>query len=60
MIVLITAIGSFSSSDVLRACKERGISIVGTDIYPKTWLSEGGNVDAFYQVPRFDAGDAYR
>lgn len=59
MIVLITAIGSFSSSDVLRACKERGIYIVGTDIYPKTWLSEGGNVDAFYQVPRFDAGDAY-
>jgi len=57
--VLVTAIGSFSADAVIKGCREYGLRVIGTDIYPKEWLSEGNEVEGFYQIPRADAGTSY-
>lgn len=57
--VIVTAIGSFSAGAVIKSCKEAGLRVVGTDIYPAEYLPESREVDRFVRVPRFDAGAAY-
>lgn len=52
---LVTAIGSVAGDVVIKELKKMGFRVVGCDIYPKEWLADAGNTDAFYQVPR--AGD---
>ena len=49
--VLVTAIGSFSSSAVLPNLARAGFRIVGCDIYPRNWIASSLEVDSFYQVP---------
>lgn len=57
--VIVTAIGSFSAGAVLKSCKEAGLRVVGTDIYPAEYIPESQNVSRFVRVPRFDARSAY-
>jgi len=57
--ILITAIGSFAASAVIEGCREYGYRVIGSDIYPREWLSEGREVDAFCKVPRADTGEEY-
>jgi carbamoyl-phosphate synthase large subunit len=57
--ILVTAIGSFAASAVIDGCREYGYRVIGSDIYPREWLSEGGEVDVFYKVPRADTGKEY-
>lgn len=57
--VLITAIGSFSADIVIKKCRENGMRVIGCDIYPREWVVDAGNVDAFYQVPRATEAEAY-
>ena len=57
---LVTAIGSFSGVAVISSLKKNKISkIVGTDIYPKTWIPSSTLVDFFYQVPIFSDETLY-
>lgn len=51
MTVLATAIGSFSGDIVIKSLRSGGMRIIGCDIYPKEWIADSGEVDAFYQVP---------
>lgn len=57
--LIVTAIGSFSASAVIRSCREAGYRVVGTDIHPQKLLAEGREADHFVRVPRFDAGERY-
>ena len=58
--ILITAIGSFSAEVVIRKAKELGWRVVGTDIYPRSWVANGLLVDHFKQVALARAGDTYQ
>ena len=49
--VIVTAIGSFSADIVIKKCRENGIRVIGCDVYPREWIADAGNVEAFYQVP---------
>ncbi|PWM29699.1 MAG: carbamoyl-phosphate synthase large subunit [Coriobacteriia bacterium] len=57
--VLVTAIGSFSADVVIRRLHELGARVVGCDIYPREWIADSMNVDAFYHAPYATDADAY-
>ena len=57
--LIVTAIGSFSASAVIRSCRACGFRVVGTEIHDPEDIAESADVDRFVKVPRFDAGDAY-
>lgn len=48
---IVTAIGSFSSSCVIKNLKAEGHYVVGCDIYDYSWIYESRICDAFYQAP---------
>ena len=48
---LVTAIGSVAGDIVIKNLKKMGLRVVACDIYPKEWLADAYNVDAFYQAP---------
>lgn len=58
--VIITAIGSFSAQAAIASCHEAGLRVVGCDIYPKLWVANALDVDAFYQAPYATEREAYR
>lgn len=51
MNILVTAIGSFSSSCVIDRLRLMGHRVVGCDIYNYHWLAQSRECDAFYQAP---------
>lgn len=57
--LIVTAIGSFSASAVIRGCREAGFRVVGTEIHDAADIAESRDVDRFVKVPRFDAGESY-
>ena len=57
--VIVTAIGSFSADIVIKKCRENGIRVIGCDVYPREWIADAGNVEAFYQVPYATDTDHY-
>ena len=48
---LVTALGSVAGDIVIKNLHALGFRVVGCDIYPKEWLVDSYNVDAFYQAP---------
>lgn len=56
---LVTAIGSFSSSCVIRCLKAQGHYVVGCDIYEYSWLYESHICDFFCQAPLALKEDQY-
>lgn len=56
---LVTAIGSFAADIVIKKLGEHGFRVVGCDIYPREWVADAGNVDAFYKVPCATEGERY-
>lgn len=58
-VALITAIGSFAADIVIKSLKQHGFRVVGTDIYPREWIVDAGNVDAFFRVPLASDRAAY-
>lgn len=52
--ILVTAIGSMAADMVIKTLHGNGHCVVGTDIYPKEWVVDARNVEAFYNVPRVD------
>lgn len=56
---LVTAIGSFSAPIVLSGLRELGFSVIGTDIYPREWVAESAEVDAFYRLPPASEEEQY-
>lgn len=57
--VLVTAIGSFSADVVIRRLHELGARVIGCDIYPREWIADSMNVDAFYHAPYATDAAAY-
>lgn len=57
--LVVTAIGSFSASAVIRSCRAYGFRVVGTEIHDPEDIAESVDADRFVKVPRFDAQDAY-
>lgn len=57
--VLVTAIGSFSSSAVIPNLLKAGYRVVGCDIYPREWVVAGAEVDKFYQIPPVSECESY-
>lgn len=57
--VLVTAIGSFSSSAVVPILKSNGFRVIGCDVYPREWVASSCEVDVFYQVPLASLGLDY-
>lgn len=49
--ILVTAIGSFSADIVIKTLKAYGHYIIGSDIYPKSWIVDSYNVNEFIQMP---------
>lgn len=56
--ILVTAIGSFSSSEVIEKLKKNN-RIIGCDIYDRRWLANSNEVDMFYQVPKANKQEEY-
>ncbi len=52
--ILVTAIGAMAADIVIKTLHKNGCYVVGTDIFPKEWVVDARNVDAFYNVPRVD------
>ena len=50
-IVLVTAIGSFSASAVIKGLRSAGFRVIGCDIYPREWIAVASEVDEFYRAP---------
>lgn len=59
MIILVTAIGSFSADCVIRALKAEGHRVIGCDIYPAAWHAVSKDCDVVYQVPLALDKEAY-
>lgn len=51
MVILVTAIGSFSADCVINALKSGGHKIIGCDIYPSSWHAVSKYCDKVYQAP---------
>lgn len=49
--VLVTAIGSFAASTIIKTLQDAGHKVIGCDIYPKEWIADAYQVDSFHQVP---------
>lgn len=48
---LITSTGSVAADITLKSLKRMGFHVVGCNIYPKEWIVESCEMDAFYQAP---------
>lgn len=57
--ILVTAIGSFASSEVIKNLKQSNNRVVGCDIYDRRWLANANKVDVFYQVPLANKQEEY-
>lgn len=49
--VLVTSTGSVAADITLKSLKRMGFRVVGCNIYPKEWIVESCEMDAFYQAP---------
>lgn len=49
--VLITSTGSVAADITLKSLKRMGFRVVGCNIYPREWIVESCEMDAFYQAP---------
>lgn len=49
--VLMTSTGSVAADITLKSLKRMGFRVVGCNIYPKEWIVESCDADAFYQAP---------
>lgn len=49
--ILLTTTGSVASDIVIKNLKSRNHYIVGCNMYPKEWIVDSLNVDAFYEIP---------
>lgn len=56
---LVTSIGSVAADIVIKRLKQHGFRVVGCDIYPKEWIADANNVDAFYQAPYVSETEKY-
>lgn len=48
--VLLTAVGSASAASVNQQLQAAGYRVVGCDLYPQSWNSTSGEVNAFFQA----------
>lgn len=55
----ITSLGSVSADITIKSLKRMGFRLVGCDIYPREWVADAMNVDAFYQAPYVSEADKY-
>ena len=49
--VLITSTGSVAADITIKSLKRMGFRVVGCNIYPREWIVESCEIDAFYQAP---------
>lgn len=56
---LITSTGSVATDIVLKSLKRMGFRVVGCNIYPKEWIVESCEIDAFYQSPPISDAEHY-
>lgn len=57
--VLVTSIGSVAADVTIKALKRLGHRVVGADIYPREWVADAYNVDAFRRVPLVSDAESY-
>lgn len=57
--VLITSIGSYAAEAAIKNLKQEGYRVLGCDIYPREWVVNADEPDAFYQAPYATDRDAY-
>ncbi|MDO4290326.1 MAG: ATP-grasp domain-containing protein [Eggerthellaceae bacterium] len=57
--VLVTSIGSVAADITIKSLKRLGHRVVGADIYPREWVVDAYNVDAFYKVPLVSDAETY-
>ena len=55
----VTSLGSVSADMVIKSLKRMGFRVVGCDIYPREWVADAYNVDAFYRAPYATDAEAY-
>lgn len=56
---LITSTGSVATDITLKSLKRMGFRVVGCNIYPKEWIVESCEMDAFYQAPPVSDSEKY-
>ena len=56
---LITSTGSVATDITLKSLKRMGFRVVGCNIYPKEWIVESCEMDAFYQAPPVSDQESY-
>lgn len=56
---LITSTGSVATDITTKSLKRMGFRIIGCNIYPKEWVVESCEMDAFYQAPPVADIDKY-
>lgn len=56
---LITSTGSVATDITLKSLKRMGFKVVGCNIYPKEWIVESCEMDAFYQAPPVSDNENY-
>ncbi len=57
--VLITSLGSVAADITIKLLKRQGHRVVGADIYPREWVADAYNVDAFRRVPLVSDAESY-
>lgn len=57
--ILITSTGSAATDITIKSLKRMGYRLVGCNIYPKEWIVESCEMDAFYQIPPVNQPDEY-
>ena len=57
--VLITSTGSVATDITLKSLKRMGFRVIGCNIYPKEWIVESCEMDAFYQAPPVADAEKY-
>lgn len=57
--VLVTSTGSVATDITIKSLKRMGYKVVGCNIYPKEWIVESCEMDAFYQVPPVNKNEEY-
>lgn len=56
---LITSTGSVATDITFKSLKRMGFRVVGCNIYPKEWIAESCEMDAFYQAPPVAENEKY-
>ena len=56
---LITSTGSVATDITFKSLKRMGFRVVGCNIYPKEWIVESCEMDAFYQAPPVAENEKY-